>query len=148
MTQDIYFPRWTSLEQIQATHALSSWLLFGWVIIFSIIFLVALVSLVKVVTKIRQAHTEQKNVMMNMQLFYKDQLKILQWKQFFITLYQYVRFLGEIRRTKDTSFIWYELWYNRDDIVSIEKVALMWNDVESEQENRIKEILSRHLSSN
>ena len=53
MNQDIYFPRWPSLEHIQDTYHVSARLLLGGMIIFGAIFLIAAVSLIRIVYRSR-----------------------------------------------------------------------------------------------
>lgn len=146
VVQDIYFPRWSSLTEIEGVYNISSILLFTGVIIFGIIFLIACVALVKVVKRIRTVHHEQKVLHAEMESFYKKQLKDMVWKPFFHSLYQYVKLLVELRKWKDMRTIRHYVWYDDATIQYIENVVLGVNEVDSHEEKRIKDILSYHLA--
>lgn len=105
--QDIYFPRWSSLTQIEGVYTISSILLFVGVILFGLIFLIACVALVKLFKRIRTVRHEQKILHADMENFYKKQLKDLSGKAFFHSLYQYVKLLVELRKGKDMRTIWH-----------------------------------------
>lgn len=145
MNQDVYFPQRPSLEQIQGVYKASSFLLISGVIVFGIIFVIAVVAIAKVLIHLQRARHDQKSVSAEMQIFYKKQLKLLQWKEFLHSLYNYVKLLSELHQWKSIHSIWYMLGYDTTTIQYIEKVVLEWKEVDYEQEKRIKEVLHTHI---
>lgn len=98
MQQDIYFPERPSLQTIENSYAVSSFFLLVGVIIFSVIILVALVSLIRIFVHIRKAKREQANLYVDMELFYRKQLKLLHGKAFLSSFYQYSKLLVQLGR--------------------------------------------------
>lgn len=96
MQQDIYFSPRTSLDTITGVYGVSSLLLLIGLIVFSAIFLIAVISLVRIMIIMREVRKEQQVVYQDMEIFYKKQLKLLHGKQFLSSLYQYSKLLVQL----------------------------------------------------
>lgn len=98
MQQEIYFPEWPSLTAIEETYTVSSFMLVAGIVIFSLIILIAVVSLVRIFIRIRRVKQDQKNIYVDMELFYKKQMKLLHGKAFLSSFYQYSKLLVQLGR--------------------------------------------------
>lgn len=141
MQQDIYFPKRTSLDAMTSTYDISSALLFAGVIIFWVILCIAIWSLIRLVIYIRRTTREQRSLSVEMQQFYKKQLEILHGRPFMVSFYQYSKLLVELHKSKNLHALWQTLWYDDELIQYIEKAVSGANELDYEQEKRIKDSL-------
>ncbi len=147
MQQEIYFPEWPSLTAIEETYTVSSFMLVAGIVIFSLIILIAVVSLVRIFIRIRRVKQDQKNIYVDMELFYKKQMKLLHGKAFLSSFYQYSKLLVQLGRWKTLKEIWHNLWFTDAMVEYIQQTINEGKELDYEFEKRIKEILHQHIAS-
>lgn len=96
MGQDIYLPERPSLERITAVYHTSSLLLICGVVVFLVIALCAIRGLFKVLLQLKKVSVQKRAMLVEMDLFYQKQLKLLHGKHFFTSLAQYAKLLVQL----------------------------------------------------
>lgn len=123
MGQDIYLPQRPSLERIAGVYHVSSLLLLCGVAVFFIITIVALRGFFRALKQLKKLSVQKRQTLVEMDLFYQKQLKLLHGRQFFISLSQYAKLLVQLGKGKDTRAIREMLGYNENDIRTIENIT-------------------------
>ena len=123
MGQEIYLPQRPSLERIAGVYHVSSLFLLCGVAVFCVIALIALRGFFKVLLQLKKIAAQKRAMLIEMDLFYQKQLKLLHGKQFFLSLSQYAKLLVQLGKGKDVHAIWHMLGYTQTDIRTIENIV-------------------------